>query len=302
MTARRDPDQFINAYLEDGLTELPDRAYDAVRSEIDHTRQRVVIGPWRVPYMNNYARYGIAAAAIVLVAAVGINLWPKLGIGAPGATPTLSPTPSPLAAVPLTEGALAPGTYYADDTRLKNVTRMTFTVPTGWAAGPPQPPQGSLNQTPAILYKDVAEPGGLWLDTWLVDAIYADVCHWRGTDTPVGPTAADLATALAAQTGREPSTASDVTLGGYPAKRIVTLTPDQDPAFCDGGSFFTWPGVGPNTELTGMGANVANQIDVVYAADVAGKRLVIVASHVLGTSEQDLAELNDIIASIEIEP
>ena len=49
MTARRDPESLIQAYLEDGPTELADRSYDAVRTEIDHRRQRVVIGPWRVP-------------------------------------------------------------------------------------------------------------------------------------------------------------------------------------------------------------------------------------------------------------
>ena len=32
MTAPRDPDRLIRAFLDEGPTELPDRAYDAVRS------------------------------------------------------------------------------------------------------------------------------------------------------------------------------------------------------------------------------------------------------------------------------
>jgi hypothetical protein len=58
MSVSRDPDRLISAYLEDGIDELPDRAYDAVRSEIDHTRQRVVLGPWREEQMRRYAIFG----------------------------------------------------------------------------------------------------------------------------------------------------------------------------------------------------------------------------------------------------
>jgi hypothetical protein len=319
MTARRDPDSFLRAFLEDGPSELPDRSYDAVRTEIDHTRQRVVFGPWRLPTMTNFARYGIAAAAIVVVAVVGFNLLPKQAPPAvPGATPTTvptapptiaptasptsAPTSTPIAAIAITEGPLAPGTYYADESRVNNVARLTFTVPAGWSAGAPLPPQGSLNLHPPLLHKDQIAAGRLWLETWIVDATYVDVCQWRGTDTPVGPTASDLVAALAAQTGRDASAPSDVTLGGFPAKRIETVTPGADVAFCNGGLFNYWPGVGPNTELTGRGTDLSNQTDVVYAADVAGNRLVLVASHLPGTSQQDLAELDAIIASIQIDP
>ena len=303
MTAQRDPDQFVQSYLEAGLTELPDRAYDAVRSEIDKTRQRAVIGPWRLPLMNNLSRFAIAGAAILAVALAGVYFVPKLGgIGGPGATPTLSPSPSPLAAAPLTEGALAPGAYYADESRVNNVAGLTFTLPAGWSAGPVLPPQGSLNEHPAIVYKDVEDPAGLWLESWTVDAIYPDICHWRGTGSPVGPAAGDLVAALAAQTGREASTVSDVTLGGFPAKQIETVTPDQESAFCDGGLFNFWPGVGPNTEFTGLGTNMSNETVVIYAADVGGNRLVITASHLPGASAQDLAELDAIVESMQIEP
>ena len=48
MTARR-PDELIDAFLEEGRDDLPDRVFDAVRGEIHRTRQRVVIGPWTGP-------------------------------------------------------------------------------------------------------------------------------------------------------------------------------------------------------------------------------------------------------------
>ena len=63
MTTPRDPDRLIRAFLDEGSTELPDRAYDAVRAHIERTRQRVVIGPWREPPMPTIARFAVAAAA-----------------------------------------------------------------------------------------------------------------------------------------------------------------------------------------------------------------------------------------------
>ncbi len=88
MTAPRDPDLLIRAFLEEGRSELPDRTYDAVRDQIDHTRQRVVIGPWREPSMSNTTRLAIAAAAVVVVAVIGIQLLPGFGGGVGGPGPT----------------------------------------------------------------------------------------------------------------------------------------------------------------------------------------------------------------------
>ena len=145
MTARRDPDRLITAYLEDGPMELPDRAYDAVRAQIDNTRQRVVLGPWRVPDMTNFARYGIAAAAIVVVAVLGFNLLPKqAGPGGPTATasapPTASPSPGPTpsassAAVRLPSvGDLAAGTYFIEDS-LPLADALHIHGSAGWQPG-----------------------------------------------------------------------------------------------------------------------------------------------------------------------
>ncbi len=96
MTTSRDPDRLIRAFLAEGQTDLPDRTYDAVRADIDRTRQRVVIGPWRDRRMNNIARLAIVAAAVVVVAVVGYNLLPGTGgVGGPSATASPSPTPTP---------------------------------------------------------------------------------------------------------------------------------------------------------------------------------------------------------------
>ena len=74
MTQTRDPDRLIRAFFAEGRNDLPDLVYDVVRSEIDQTRQRVVIGPARIPDMNTYAKLAIGVAAVVVVAVVGTNL------------------------------------------------------------------------------------------------------------------------------------------------------------------------------------------------------------------------------------
>jgi WD40 repeat protein len=94
MNTQREPDLLIKAFLDDGVNELPDSSYDAVRSAIEQRRQRVVIGPWREQQMQRFAMSGIAAAVIVLAAVVGLRFLPSnTGIGV-GGEPTASPTAS----------------------------------------------------------------------------------------------------------------------------------------------------------------------------------------------------------------
>ncbi len=57
MTTSRDPDRLIHAFVREGAEQLDDQVYDAVRAEIDQKRQRVVIGPWRVPNMSKLVPY-----------------------------------------------------------------------------------------------------------------------------------------------------------------------------------------------------------------------------------------------------
>jgi hypothetical protein len=92
MTASRDPERLIRAFFAEGLEELPDPVYDALRDRIETTRQRAVIGSWRTPDMNRYLKYGLAAAAVVIIAVIALNVLP--GTPAPGSGPTPSPVPT----------------------------------------------------------------------------------------------------------------------------------------------------------------------------------------------------------------
>jgi hypothetical protein len=98
MTAPRDLDRQLDAFLRDGPVDLPDPSFDAVRDRIESTRQRVVIGPWRMPDMTKLLAIGLGAAAVVVAVVLGgryLAPAPPGGVGAPSVTP--GPSPAPLA-------------------------------------------------------------------------------------------------------------------------------------------------------------------------------------------------------------
>jgi hypothetical protein len=90
MTARRDPDRLIHDFLMEGQTELADPVYDAVRDRIEQTRQRAVIGPWRISTMNRLLAIGAAAVAVLVVVVIGFRIFgsPTNTGGGGDATPT----------------------------------------------------------------------------------------------------------------------------------------------------------------------------------------------------------------------
>ena len=123
MTAPRTPELLIRAFLEEGMSELPDRAFDAVRRDIHGTRQRVVVGPWRLPELIVVARFGVAAVAVLVIGIVLLNLQPIVGPGRPP-SPTPTSTPSP-AATPSGPTVFTSPNY-----------GYTVTLPSGWSAAP----------------------------------------------------------------------------------------------------------------------------------------------------------------------
>ncbi len=146
MTAPRDLDRELAAFLRDGPTELPDPSFDAVRDRMESTRQRVVLGPWRVPDMSKFVPYALGAAAVVVALAVGIQfLRPAQPSGpaavpsvqpsampspTPTATPTASPTPRDARICPK-RWQPAAGHVLPPDAGVGDTMTLTFTVPVG---------------------------------------------------------------------------------------------------------------------------------------------------------------------------
>ncbi len=123
----------VRSWLHEEGHEDADRVLFTVLDQLDTTPQRHA--GWlarRFPPMNsNTIRFGIAAAAVRLIALVGFRLLPGSGVGGNGASPTPSATPSPTASPsPMASGpeSLEPGVH----TTSAFAVQTAFTVPAGW--------------------------------------------------------------------------------------------------------------------------------------------------------------------------
>lgn len=157
---------------------------------------------------NRTVQFGLAAAAVVLVAILGIRFLPGANVGGPEPTPTATPTPTPRDISPI--GAkLTPGTYQAADSFGFPVT---LTIPAGWIAY-------SVTQDQVVFYKpnanDTAES---YLLFDVVANVYPDPCQGVPQSPPLGPSVDELVSALTSMVGFQAGSVSDVTVGGVAGK------------------------------------------------------------------------------------
>lgn len=293
----------LEGYLDEyeGMTPLPDAVRDAVRAQLPMTKQLGrFAGPMRrITFMNNnIVRFGLAAAAIVLVVLVGIRFLPNGNTGS-DASPTPEPTPTatPLAVRP---GQLEPGTYVMSnvDAPIRTPVRFTFTVPAGWFA----------RSEDLFISKQGDTGRELGFVSWVVTHVYADACQSEGTLTEVGPTVDDLVAALVDQPDSDATTPTDIEVGGYPAKFITMSVPaDLDTSTCRHPEQLIQVWANPEeTDYfaipTAVDNPVADPVNSVYIVDVNGERVVILAGYTTESTAADIAELESIIASIHFEP
>jgi len=240
----------------------------------------------------------LVVAAGLLAAACGSG--ERLG-SAPPASATasgssLSPSATP-ALVDLFDGGLQAGTtYFNDDTRVDGPRWVVLTVPAaGWVSND------------WILFKNL--PGSsdshvIALSTWTIGNLKTDPCHWKAgaLDPPVGATVGDLAAGLLKQPGPAAGKSADVTLGGYRGQKVEFSIPsDFHASSCDEGVFARWEAASEPGDWGGWiyGAGMRN---AVYIIDVDGRTVVIDTMSLPAASSTDLAELDQLIASIRFEP
>ena len=296
MTTPRDPDRLIRAFLAEGQTDLPDRTFDAVRADIDRTRQRVVIGPWREPQMNNIAKIAIAIAAVVVVAVVGYSLLPGTGGVGGGPSPTPSPTappkptPSPTAAAAFPpEGPLAIGMH----TAVLEGVPLSFSVPTsGWTSNP-----GSINKN------EYGRSDSLGINFWgsAPENVYADPC----AHTPLSPQPSATAVGLAAAAAAIPGTdlvsgPSTIEVGGRPAQHVVfTIREDIG---CDPTDAYLWYDESAGGATGGWRwAGALGATHQVWIIDVDGKLVWIDSETFKGAKPELDQEIQQIVDSIQFE-
>lgn len=286
----------LERYLEDyeGSTPLPEGVRVAIRAQVPLTQQRPAWWRWPArgfPAMNSFAKFGLAAAMVVVAALLGFNFFIAPNTGPPDIDdPTPSPSPAAARPMPTSPSNLEPGRYTFEAGPYTPVP-FTFTVPAGWW----------VNSEGFVLKQPVDVESNVVFSTWMVTHIYGDVCRWRGSLVDVGTSAAEMADALGAQTGRETSGPIAVTVGGRTGQQVTSLVdPSFDISTCDASFLHVWPDPGPN-ESFGLGTEVG-QTQVVSMVDVDGERLVVLAEYTEEASAAEIAELESIVASIEFAP
>lgn len=295
MSAHRDPDRLISAFILEGEDQLHDQVYDAVRAAIEQKRQRVVLGPWRVPSMSKVVPIGLAAAVAVAVIIGLRQLAPVQGsVGnvpsavpssslAPSVEPSVSlkPTSSPVALTGLPKGPFVV-------TGTNDPLEVTVDIAaSGWEAlaafdGVTKDDDGQ--DAP----KTVGATLLAW--TWPVGTgfnVYKDPCNWR-TTIPAKPatTPAQIAAAFAAQTATDATAPVDVTVGGFAGKTLTLHVPmsydlpnatrEEKFTACDDKSFAFY-GIEGQTD-NARNAQGAGQIDELWILDVNGAIVILDAA------------------------
>jgi hypothetical protein len=210
---------------------------------------------------------------------------------AAGSPSSATPAASPQAIPSQDEAALTAGPYIFDNAYLgfpgKPFPNIEISVPDGWTSfgyGVHR-----YNETQRYLA----------VSFWNVEDVYANGCQGFGPKIHPGPTADDLAAALAARPLRNATTPVAVSLGKYHGKYLEWSVPvDIHFSDCDGSSLRSWTASnGGDRYQQGPG-----QVDRLWILDIEGSRLVIDVTYMPAASSPDQAELGKVADSITFKP
>jgi hypothetical protein len=315
-------DDLLSDWLAEGPQHGSPAAIDEVLARAGATRQRpgwmVALTGGTIADTPGSSLLRYAVVALTLIALVGLLAGAMIagGIVSPNPRPLVvaddSPSPAPIARAELpAAGAVEPGRYffanpYADENPIRDCDdgcsdyrQIVFTLPAGWES------RG------ALVAKHLNQANEVAFSIWTVDSVYADPCHWQSSAlAPMtfahrhedggfvledAPWLQNLETRLA-------SAPEEVQLGEVVETTIrieLRVPAELDIRTCDLGEYRAW-----TEKDVADGANAhhaAGQVDEVYIVDVDRSPLVIDASHRPGSSPADVAELEQILASIEVD-
>jgi hypothetical protein len=228
---------------------------------------------------------------------MGGDAAPSTGSGS-AATSAAAERPAPLR-----DGPVTPGRYvYTLTNECDDVIAcppdaeppaplpIEVTVPEGWDAAT----EFHL-LTPSSSGTDAPAGAGLilgWTNFYV--GLNSDPCLSEGHELPdidVGPTVDDFVDAVQADKALDVTAPTNVELGGHPGRHFVLRGP-SDISGCD-----NWRPWDPGFYVQGPD----NQWDV-YAVDVDGHRVVVVAQQFPGTPAEVGAQLDDMVESIAFRP
>ena len=293
MTDRnRNLDQLLDAWMDLGPNVAPARVAEAARLEARSTRQTAIARWWlprRFPDMNNAAKLALGAAAVMVAALIGFNYLVRPNIGGPVHPSQPASTHGPVASIAADlpvlsdqSGPLEPGRYVMTEVE---PLRIAITVPDGW----------TRNIAPATVWTENSTVH-IWFGR--VNNLYADPCDDPAGEPmvpPLGPTAKDLADALASYDGID-ATVSNVTVSGFAGYHVELSVAEPAGDWCGGASRLWDIEQGEQLGLPGRFGTLR-----VWTFDVNGDRLVLAGDVRAAAGTADVAGLHTIIDSLEIQ-
>ena len=284
MNTDRETARIVRSWLEEGVTELPDRVLDTVLDQLPTTRQRR--SAWwlrRAPSRNpRTLAFSIAVVAVLLVAVQGVGMLvqpgqgPGVGVDLPAATPEELPA--------VGESLTAGSTYVVDDPL---PVRVTFVAPAGWSA--------CSNGSSEV---NLCTQDRLSVTFQIVENLVVDPCdHSRALlAPPVGPSVDDLVSAISSLAGFEATEPVELTGDGFTGKQFRLTAPSDPPCGLTAVGLGTWSSAGG---INGVGRG---EVNVVRIMDIGGVRLMVAGAHYSGASADSIAEIDDLIGSIRVAP
>lgn len=281
MTSDRLTSEIVRRWLDEGVTELPDRVLDAVLDTLPATRQRRrgflgrLIGP-----SHPFALPAAAAAVMVVVAIIVGTLAAPGSAPLGGAPPPPTPSGTPLPILPDGFVELDAGRYSVP---------ATFGVPfsveveDGWFSCTIGPREiglcpGGTDETPAIAFS-------------IIEAVLEDPCDESSRRTP-GPRVEDLVEAISGLPGFRATEPEVVEVDGHPGLRFTVTAPAE--SACPAG-LLTWATA---ERVNGVGAGEINELTVV---EVDGIRVLIAVAYRPGETAARLAPVRQVLASVSFD-
>jgi hypothetical protein len=284
MSSDRDTTRIVRSWLDEGVTQLPDRVLDAVLDQIPATPQRRVSWPlrWRRSRIGMTVQIAVAVVVVLAIAMVGTSfLQLTANLGGPGRTPLPAASPS---ALPLGGGTqLSAGSYSVGD---PYPVRITFDVPQGWA-----------ECSPDRLERAVCAPTMEGVGFMVVDNVVADPCDQQRTGLdPPARSVDDVVAAISNLRGFEATDPIDITHDGYTGKRLEVSAPEVSPCAI-GEDLGTW-----STTARTNGVRLG-ETNLLHVLDVEGATLLIAAAYFPSeTPDYLLAEVRRVFDSVHLVP
>lgn len=284
MTSDRSATRIVRSWLEEGVTALPEQVLDAVLDQLPATRQRH--RGWRRLRDRFRAQkalaYAGAAIFLVLVATGGVGLLtqPNPGRGAGAGRPAIAALP-----LPAEGNVLQPGATYRVGSPLP--VRITFVAPAGWSACR----IGSAEV-------DVCGDPDLLVTFLVVENVVEDPCDGsRALREPaVGPSVDDLVDAISGLAGFQATDPVTVTGQGFTGKQFAVRAPMNPP--CG----MTELGLGTWSSAERINGVARGEVNVIRILDVRGVRLMIAGAYGAGWADEHIAEIEQLIGSIQAAP